>query len=135
MEPSLFFGEGALWFWGVQVALHLLSWFYNWLIERLHEREWMHNWTWLTVVVGVAYTLIGAAVAMWNTETTANTAVLGVVITFVSTGIPMSVGDIWRVLRWQKNGGDAVGGVIPSTGDKGKTHGEESSSDGTSQPK
>lgn len=135
MGTSFFSGEAALWFWGVQVALHLLSWFYNWLIERLHEREWMHNWTWLTVVLGVAYTLIGAAVAMWNTETTANTAVLGVVITFGSTGIPMSVGDIWRVLRWQKNGGEAVGGLIPPASDKGKTHADEPSSEGASQPK
>jgi hypothetical protein len=62
----------------------------------------------LTVVLGVGYTLAGAAVAMRNAEMTANTAVLAVVLTFVATGIPMSVGDIQRVLRWKANGGDAV---------------------------
>jgi predicted tellurium resistance membrane protein TerC len=108
MNTTLFFGDGAAWYWGVLFALHVLSWIYNWLIDWLHQKEWMDNWTWLTVVLGVGYTLAGAAVAMWNAEMPANMAVLGVVLTFVATGIPMSVGDIQRVLRWKANGGDAV---------------------------
>jgi hypothetical protein len=34
------------------VSFHLLSWGYNALIDHFHAREWMAEWTWLTVVFG-----------------------------------------------------------------------------------
>lgn len=105
------------WFWGVLLTLHILSWFYNWLIDWLHAQEWMAQWTWLTVVVGVGYTLIGAAVAMQNQPLLANEAMVGVVLAFVATGIPMSVGDIRRVLRWVGNGSSEVSVLVTSEGE------------------
>lgn len=95
----------------IWVCFHLLSWGYNALIDRLHAREWMAEWTWLTVVVGVGYTLIAALLALWGHVVTGLTAVLVFFLLFVATGTPMAVGDIWRILRWARNGRSALGGV------------------------
>jgi hypothetical protein len=86
------------------LLFHGLSWVYNALIDRLHWREHMDNWTWLTVVIGVAYTLVAAGVALWGFVGQGSTAVVVVFLMFVATGIPMIAGDIRRVVVWANNG-------------------------------
>lgn len=95
----------------IWLGFHLLSWGYNALIDRLHALEWMAEWTWLTVVFGVGYTLLAALLALAGHVVTGLTAVLVFFVLFVATGIPMAVGDIRRVLRWARNGRSALGGV------------------------
>ena len=102
---------GSWQFWLLWLFFHLLSWAYNALIDRLHWREHMDNWTWLTVVIGVAYTLVAAGVALWGWVGHGTTAVVVVFIMFVGTGIPMIAGDIRRVVAWASNGHEALGEV------------------------
>jgi hypothetical protein len=96
-----------LWF-----LFHVVSWAYNALIDRLHWREDMDNWTWLTVVIGVGYTLVAAGVVLWGFVGHGSTAVVVVFLMFVGTGIPMVAGDIRRVWVWGTNG-NAVIAVFP----------------------
>ena len=98
-------------FVAIWLGFHLLSWGYNALIDRLHALEWMAEWTWLTVVFGVGYTLVAALLALSGHVVTGLTAVLVFFVLFIATGIPMAVGDIWRILRWSRNGRSALGGV------------------------
>jgi hypothetical protein len=86
------------------LLFHGLSWAYNALIDRLHWREHMDNWTWLTVVIGVGYTLVAAGVVLWGFVGQGSTAVVVVFLMFVATGIPMIAGDIRRVVVWANNG-------------------------------
>jgi hypothetical protein len=72
----------------------------------------MDNWTWLTVVIGVGYTLVAAGVVLWGFVGHGSTAVVVVFLMFVGTGIPMVAGDIRRVVIWGTNG-NAVIAVFP----------------------
>jgi hypothetical protein len=69
----------------------------------------MDNWTWLTVVVGVGYTLVATFVALWGFVGQGSTAVVVMFLMFVGTGIPMVVGDIRRVVVWANNGHGVLG--------------------------
>jgi len=67
---------------------------YNWLVGWLTNRGWHEGFVWLEVVVGVAVTLI------LSTYLIGLNAALAVTAVFFATGIPMSIGDIWR--EWGK---------------------------------
>lgn len=67
---------------------------YNAIVDWLTRRGWHEGFVWLEVVVGVAVTLILSACVIGLP------AALAVAAVFVATGIPMSLGDIWR--EWRK---------------------------------
>lgn len=112
--------------WAVWGGFHLLSWSYNGLIDYLHWREFMSRWTWLTVVVGVGYTLAACLLAVGGLVVTGGTAVAVFVLLFVATGTPMIVGDIWRVVAWEANGNNVTGAVLggPDVSESGDNNGE-----------
>ena len=68
---------------GVLVGLFVTSIIYAVLLQW-SERHWgfVSAYTWLTVVIGVSYTLIGLAVLCWEA------AILGLVV-FASSSIPI----------------------------------------------
>lgn len=97
MEVQSFFdivGTGS--FILSMAGLFIASIVYNMVVEWLHQKEWMEPYTWLTVVIGVGYTLIGAMVAMRGVVTTSTTAIFVVMLVFCVTGLPMSLGDMRR---------------------------------------
>lgn len=86
------------------IVLFILSILYNMLIDWMHQREEMEPYTWLTVVVGVGYTLGGSAIAMRGVVATTTTAVAIVALVFMVTGLPMSAGDLRRYWHGRGNG-------------------------------
>jgi hypothetical protein len=84
------------WFMFWMLVLFLASIAYNRLIDHLHQQEQMEQWTWLTVVFGVAYTLLGAGIATWGYIASTATTLLVVAFVFVVTGLPMALGDLRR---------------------------------------
>ncbi|MCI0729655.1 MAG: hypothetical protein L0332_23485 [Chloroflexi bacterium] len=81
----------------VLMVLLIVSTFYNKLIDHLHQRGRMAGYTWLTVVVGVLYTLLGLAILDWQA------AVLALLV-FAFSGSPMALGDIRRFWQEQEGG-------------------------------
>lgn len=74
------------------LAAHLAAWLFNALIDRIDH----DGYTWLLVVIGVAFTGIAASfVIPWQ-------MILILAGYFVVTGIPMGAGDIIRTRRRQK---------------------------------
>lgn len=98
MEQVTSFSDMVLtrWFIFWMVVLLLASIAYNRLIDHLHQQERMEQWTWLTVVFGVAYTLLGAGIATWGYVASTATTLLVVAFAFVVTGLPMAWGDMRR---------------------------------------
>jgi hypothetical protein len=85
-------------FWLVMLGLFGLSTLYDVLVIRRMDRDrLMEQWTWATVVFGVAYTLAAVALLDWK-------AARLVFIAFCFSGTPMSIGDLVRYLERKRNG-------------------------------
>ena len=85
-------------FWVIAITLFVLSSLYDVLIiRRLARENKMEKWTWLTVVVGVAYTLAG----VWLVDRQAAKTVF---LLFCFSGTPMSIGDLVRWWVREQNG-------------------------------
>jgi amino acid transporter len=82
----------------VGLALFLISTAYDVLVIRqLARRNKMEKWTWLTVVVGVGYTLV----AFWFLDRKAARRMFWL---FCFSGLPMSIGDLVRWWEREQNG-------------------------------
>ena len=84
----------------VMLILAVMSIFYNRLMDWMSSRK-SEGFTWLTVVVGVGYTLVG----VWLVDRRAAWLCLRM---FGASGTAMIVGDIARHLRREQNGRDAL---------------------------
>ena len=89
-------------------VLAVTSVFYNRLMDWLSARH-SEGYTWLTVVVGVAYTLMGVALvdrrAAWLC-----------LRMFGASGAAMALGDIARHLRRERNGQSAMAELLRESG-------------------
>lgn len=81
--------------WLLLAGLFLVSAGYNWLINWLHRAGRMQGYTWLSVIVGVGYTLAALAILDWQ-------AALKALLLFAASGAPMALGDICRFWRDQE---------------------------------
>lgn len=84
-------------FWVVMVGLAVVSFWYDRLISWADKRNKLEEWTWLTVVVGTAYTLLGVALLDRRAAWLCFRA-------FCFSGAAMAGGDIWRHLNRKWNG-------------------------------
>lgn len=78
------------------IGVHLVSWGYNALIAWLEREGYMEGFTSLSVVVGVAYTVLA------TTWLIGGRALLVLTLTFVASGLPMVAGSIARHLQDRK---------------------------------
>ena len=70
---------------------------YNWAITLAEREGWLEGFIWLSVVIGVVFTLIGLALISWMSAVIA----LGA---FASSGLPMAAGAVWRYVSARKAG-------------------------------
>lgn len=70
----------------------LVSALYATALNRNHE--WSPNWTWLTVVIGVGYTLMLTAIIVLSQPTTGPQALIHTVLMFMATGGPII---LWQI--------------------------------------
>jgi hypothetical protein len=80
---------------------------YNAGVAWLHRRGYQDGYTAFLVVIGVAVTVLTVAVAgliTWD-------AVLVLVLAFISSGIPMILGDIARHTRSRRREADRLAGI------------------------
>ncbi|NJN55960.1 MAG: hypothetical protein HC804_15155 [Anaerolineae bacterium] len=100
--------KGNVRFWVVMLALLGLSTAYDLLIiRRMDKQRMMERWTWATVVVGVAYTLAAVALLDWR-------AARLVLVAFMFSGTPMSIGDLVRYLERKTEGDRVLNAVVRS---------------------
>lgn len=98
-------------FWLIASALFVMSTFYDVLvIRRLARQRKMEKWTWLTVVVGVGYTVAG----FWLLD---RQAAIQMFLLFCASGAPMSVGDLVRWWERERNGRKRLAHVKALNGD------------------
>ncbi len=96
-------------FWIVCVALSVLSLVYDWfIVERLRMQQTgdglivsrMPGYTWVTVVIGVGYVLVAAAIGVFiGIPFEGYGAVLCLFFYFAFAGWPMALGEVrhnWR---------------------------------------
>jgi len=85
-------------FWLIMLSLFGISVLYDRLvIKRMNHDQQMESLTWLTVVIGVAYTLFG----VWLLDREAAKLAF---VAFCFSGAPMSWGDIERYIEINRNG-------------------------------
>lgn len=75
---------------------------YNALINWAEKHGYIEGYTWLSVVVGVAVTVILTGPIIGWTHT------ILVFIAFCFSGCPMSAGAIWRYVSKRKYGADQI---------------------------
>ncbi len=93
-------------FWIVVPVLFVISVLYNQQIDKLERRGRMQAFTWLSVVIGVGYTLIGVVFLIgWA-------ATLLVLIAFIASGVPMIWGDIRRFWVEVENGDRTIKNLV-----------------------
>ena len=96
--------------WIVLSTLFIVSIFYNRQIDKLDRLGRMKPYTWLTVVIGVGYTLVGVYFLIgWQ-------ATLLVLLAFAASGPPMAWGDIRRFWVETENGERTIKNLIMKHG-------------------
>lgn len=70
---------------------------YNWAIAVAEREGWLEGFIWLSVVIGVLFTLGCLALISWEMAL----VVLG---GFVASGLPMAAGAIWRYIKARERG-------------------------------
>ena len=98
-------------FWGICVGLSLVSLLYDrFIVERLRARQTkdglvvsrMPGYTWVTVVIGVGYVLVAAAIGVWlGTPFEGYGALLCLFFYFAFAGWPMALGEVRHT--WMKS--------------------------------
>ncbi|MCB8942513.1 MAG: hypothetical protein H6658_01935 [Ardenticatenaceae bacterium] len=93
MNDSALFGQQFGLILATAVALLFFSYIYNRFIDYLHQRGLNEGFTWLEVVVGVAFTLLAAMPLIgWR-----NSLIL--FGCFACSGFFMAAGDLWRFVK------------------------------------
>lgn len=77
------------------VGLFVVSVGFNWLVDYSERRGWEEGYVSFLVVIGVAYTVTGAAIGgliSWQDYQY-------LILAFVASGLPMIVGSVWRHVK------------------------------------
>jgi hypothetical protein len=80
------------------IALFAISVGFNWLVDVAERRGWEEGYVSFFVVLGVGYTVTGAAIGgliSWQDYQY-------LVLTFVASGLPMIVGSVWRYVKMRE---------------------------------
>lgn len=81
----------------VLLALFMLAWIYAWFVYKFLPEKRVRSSTAELVIAGTLMTLTGYGFVIgWDSTIMGWEAILSVLACFVVTGIPMTVGYIWR---------------------------------------
>jgi predicted tellurium resistance membrane protein TerC len=80
------------------IALFALSVGFNWLVDYSERHGWEEGYVSFLVVIGVAYTVTGAAwggLISWQDYQY-------LVLAFIASGLPMIIGSVWRHVKMRE---------------------------------
>lgn len=100
------FQSGNFWVivFGLTPLWMLLAAFYNWLFVRVSRRFDIAGFTWVSVALGDALVILSIAFVFYLNPEAANWLTFLIVsfVNFTAWGIPMALGDMWRLIKSQR---------------------------------
>jgi len=98
--------SGGFWVvvFGLTPLWMLLAAFYNWLYVRVSRRFDIAGFTWVSVAIGDALVILSVAFVFYLHPDAANWLTFTIVsfVNFTAWGIPMALGDMWRLIKSQR---------------------------------